>query len=1699
MWWKLLWWIIVTALTDLLTKAPPDATPAGIGDFNIPTATEGRVVPIILGHKMKVNAPNCIWYGDYAAVERTQETGVIIKKESVIGYTYELALAYALCSQEIYGITGVWIGDEPVYQGPAVSVVDIVEDDIFGGKDQGGGFIGRLRLFNGAPDQAASSFMASRITEGLSAYRGTAYIMVTDIAETKGAEIGESPNLRYLTVEVQAMSTTAQTGLGDFLGLANDQHIIGDDANPATLAYGLLTDPSWGRGLPLSDVDAPSFTAANATCFTEGIGFSMLFDEFTSTEQIQDYLEQHMDCYIGPNAQTGKFEIKLARPNYVLGDEFQATDANIISIPTWNKGDWSQTFNRIRMRYTDRNKDWNETHAVANAPANRIIQGVLKANEVRYPGVHDATVANKIVAREKKGLSRPARSGTIELNRTAWDLRPGDVFSFTSTQVQETDLPVRITKVEIGDPVNNTLIVEVIEDIFDNEIPTVADPPDTDFVPPTQDVDPLLAADQWAIEAPYMIVRQDPFAPNVHPRLLTAARIATGAPTEYEIRHRLPGGSGSYVSIDFITGGFMQVGTLRNSEVGWLSGNGGKTLQVDPVSGSLDNLIGLYSPGLQNMQGVCVINPGAANEEWILCTEIVDDLTGVRLENVWRGALDTGMKTHSAGERIWFIWTGGVGLPSFQYAVGDTPDVKLLPRSPSDEVLEAAATEISLVPFLSGNSRYQRPLLPAQLGLNGTDFSTTGTFDFVFSVTGNPAEFVGLRLGPRLRDWRNQDPLDQVAGGGIRSDIWGDDQYQLEYWLYNLDTHPSPARGDAIVNQTVSAEFASDGALDILKDTVATQFTNAGVNSLPMRLEVEASHIPGASLPRMLSRDVIIHDFTGTGTFVIPFDATWIHLDFEYGSAGDRVIYDKSPNQHEFYIGNTEVTIDTASTPPLGTRAIRIGETNGQIFPNNSSSYFWTPTDTGDVSGALDLNQDFTIEWRIRFDQDPFADETILAQYGSGGVVAKEDIWRLMYMEDEDYWRFQYSTGGGFTGTINMAEAAAWFPVAGTWYAFMLTRHEQPDGSITMRLFRDGVKTSEINVAAFTINTDVANRPGLSIGAGNIWRPPGSGVTSDGMDGYLDEVRIIQGAALELVDYTLPVTSDGTGDYLIAMTNFEGEAGNDSTKLAEDLLSTDTAWVFDGTQAQCRIAGDKAKFGNTSLFVNGTQDAGLRWGNFETYDQMKHQYLLDHDFTIEGWVNFTALPSTTTQGMAMCGRGDNGGNEREYFFGIDENDEVEFSYWDHNAEAVEVNIKATTTPVLVADTWYHLAVCRNGTAIEAWIDGTRVLNDATFFEDVSNNPVTLNAGELNQTGGGAICVGKAFRDESGDLHRSMNGHVDSFRAIKRGALYTGASITVPTGPFRPPKPRVSATVMQQSDVHFHSHFNGEDANYDPAWGDVVSLLEFEGTDLDTTTTDDGQLGATWTFAGNAQIDNAQAAIGSTSLLLDGTGDYLTTPDNAAWEPAAEDFCIECFVRFNGDPGTAQMTFISKWESVSASDRSWWFGLNNNQLEFLYSTNGIGSSVFNEAWNPADATWYHVAVSRKDGSIQFFVDGLALANGVADTQTISNEPSVVAIGAYNTASGAAGLMNGWIDQCRVTIGEGRYADIYDFVVPTAARSQKRGYEFPMDHSDNGWIGLVRGGDPLIDTAVKKFGTASLYLDGASYVTLNDSGPPLDDDC
>jgi len=66
MFWNIVWWVAATVLTAALQPKPKSQPPAQLGDFKVPTAEEGREIPVLFGTR-DIEGPNVVWYGHLRA------------------------------------------------------------------------------------------------------------------------------------------------------------------------------------------------------------------------------------------------------------------------------------------------------------------------------------------------------------------------------------------------------------------------------------------------------------------------------------------------------------------------------------------------------------------------------------------------------------------------------------------------------------------------------------------------------------------------------------------------------------------------------------------------------------------------------------------------------------------------------------------------------------------------------------------------------------------------------------------------------------------------------------------------------------------------------------------------------------------------------------------------------------------------------------------------------------------------------------------------------------------------------------------------------------------------------------------------------------------------------------------------------------------------------------------------------------------------------------------------------------------------------------------------------------------------------------------------------------------------------------------------------------------------------------------------
>jgi len=255
---------------------------------------------------------------------------------------------------------------------------------------------------------------------------------------------------------------------------------------------------------------------------------------------------------------------------------------------------------------------------------------------------------------------------------------------------------------------------------------------------------------------------------------------------------------------------------------------------------------------------------------------------------------------------------------------------------------------------------------------------------------------------------------------------------------------------------------------------------------------------------------------------------------------------------------------------------------------------------------------------------------------------------------------------------------------------------------------------------------------------------------------------------------------------------------------------------------------------------------------------------------------------------------------------------------------------------------------------------------------------------------------------------------------------------------------------------------------------TVSLLHLDGADSSTVIVDES--GKSWATIGNAQIDTAESKFGGSSLLLDGTGDYIATGNSSDFDFGTGDWSIDCWIQRNGTksyPGI--ITF-----GLAAT----------NQFNIRL---GNSTNIVNVAWNNAiklvcntaiaDLTWTHILVERAGDFILVFVDGVLDGSVSCAGVTFNSSGIGVEIGRGSLGENVY-YWKGWIDEVRISKGISRTGS-GSITVPTGEYSidgdhvllHMNGDDTSTTFTDEDGRAWTAAGSAQLDTADKKFGSAS----------------------
>ncbi len=255
------------------------------------------------------------------------------------------------------------------------------------------------------------------------------------------------------------------------------------------------------------------------------------------------------------------------------------------------------------------------------------------------------------------------------------------------------------------------------------------------------------------------------------------------------------------------------------------------------------------------------------------------------------------------------------------------------------------------------------------------------------------------------------------------------------------------------------------------------------------------------------------------------------------------------------------------------------------------------------------------------------------------------------------------------------------------------------------------------------------------------------------------------------------------------------------------------------------------------------------------------------------------------------------------------------------------------------------------------------------------------------------------------------------------------------------------------------------------------LLHFDGADTSTTITDTNFGGSshTWTANGNAQLDTGVTKFGTATLLLDGSGDYVTTPDHADFNLADSDFTIDCW--FNCTATTGTFKAIAGQMDAASTSTSISFFLRRQSTNAIRAQVNVGSTAYNVTsttlfTDVVSPGWHHIAFVRTGSTLKLFIDGVQEGGDTAITGSVNDSSNDFRVGMLGETTGQD--WQGSIDEFRLSVGIARWTAAFTpptspyEIIPDVASLANGDWQHVQFTTTGGtFLRLVNGADtPLV---------------------------------
>lgn len=626
-------------------------------------------------------------------------------------------------------VTEIRVDEKVAWSGrvEANLAVNINRPDLFGGQRKEGGLVGTVQFLMGRDDQVLPAAAAARYRlapndcpafRGLTTlmFHGSGMVSTGRPGEWDGSLIGiitgamgetyDSSGFLWKMNSPVIAQKIEVTGVRAPKGLDPATAMIGPDANGIHIIYECLTNDEWGMGGAPDLINKAGFEAQALRLKNEAFGLSLWWMRQQTIEAFIGEILDHIQATIFVNPNTGLLDVKLLRDDYDIASLRHITPDNAV-LTNFKRRSSGEIVNEMTVAFTNPETEKSESITAQDIASIESQDGQKVAGSRDYYAIRNRELATTVLARDLRASTAPLVSADAKLDRSGWDVIPGEVMLLSWPRRNVNAIVVRAGKVSYGKPKDSAIRVSLMQDVFSLSKPVITVLPGSGWQDPTVDPQPL---EMRLFTVPAFFARnaemqdtQVDLGPN-EALVGALADSETYDSFDYELVSESVSANGDTV--------ITSKGAMSMTPLALLA----DTMPAAAVS-VIPFALFPVAEETPRVGGFAFIGYGDDNQEIALVTG--------RTTTGWtiaRGVLDTVPKTWAAGTPLWLI-NPGARIVDTQtvYAEGSIATYRGLDRTARGVLGYDDAPSVSTLV----TDRAHLPLRPANVRLNGVGFGST--------------------------------------------------------------------------------------------------------------------------------------------------------------------------------------------------------------------------------------------------------------------------------------------------------------------------------------------------------------------------------------------------------------------------------------------------------------------------------------------------------------------------------------------------------------------------------------------------------------------------------------------------------------------------------------------------------------------------------------------------------------------------------------------------------------------------------------------------------------------------------------------------------------------------------------------------------------------------------------------------------------